>query len=254
VGSGVTTSAKAQTANLNTRTVAVTLASATNIAAASGSIMVSTGIVASTVYIVTVASSKFNIDGNAQATLSLSTGSTYVFNQDDSSCDGNPLGFSSSPDKFWPGVYSSGVSYKLDNLIVAWPAFVSGFDSATTRRAIITPSHATSLYYYSPNTAGMGAAMPVSRQTSALQQSKLVIDNAVSEGSSSISYIFALNSPLETSTPDTIALLLPTFKFGVLCQEVEQEKVLEDQKVKEGMEKRQKPYAYLSVKLNIFQK
>ena len=38
VGSGVTTSAKAQTANLNTRSVAVTLASASDIAAASGSV------------------------------------------------------------------------------------------------------------------------------------------------------------------------------------------------------------------------
>jgi hypothetical protein len=97
IGSGVTTSAKAQTANLNTRTVAVTLGRATNIAAVSGSISASTAVVAPT----------------------------------------------------------------------------SGF-----------------------------------------QESKLVIANAVTEGPSSISYMFALNSPLETSTPDTIALLLPTFKFG----------------------------------------
>jgi hypothetical protein len=52
--------------------------------------------------------------------------------------------------------------------------------------------------------------------------SKLVIPNPVTQAPSSITYTFALNSPLETGTPDdTIALLLPTFQFGTLATVVE---------------------------------
>jgi hypothetical protein len=93
-------------------------------------------------YAVTVSNDKFAFDGTVPNFLNLFRGKTYIFNQDDSSNDGNQLLISTRIDG-WHGiligdtdyVYAAphNTAYYLDGTQVTYQNYINGFDAALTR-------------------------------------------------------------------------------------------------------------------------
>lgn len=105
-------------------------------------------------YNVTVAGGKFYINNNLQASVYLREGSTYTFDQSDSSNSGHPLKLSVTPN----GTHGGGVEYTTGVTIVGTP----GTSGAYTR--IVVPKNTVDLYYYCANHSQMGgnAYTPIS--------------------------------------------------------------------------------------------
>ena len=110
-----------------------------------GSVTVSTsGVVITQTFTVTVQSylgaNKYYIDGSRQATVTLTEGNTYRFDQSDSSNSGHPLRLSTTSD----GTHSGGTEY------------TTGVTTTSTYTQITVASGAPTLYYYCTNHSGMG--------------------------------------------------------------------------------------------------
>jgi hypothetical protein len=109
-----------------------------------------------TTYTVTVASgtnqygsgNKYYIAGlsGASPTLSLSEGSTYKFDQSDSSNSGHPLRFSTTPN----GTHGGGSHYTTGVTVVGTPGQAGAYTQITVA------SGAPTLYYHCHNHSGMG--------------------------------------------------------------------------------------------------
>ena len=89
---------------------------------------------------------KYYIDGSRQATVTLSEGSTYRFDQSDSSNSGHPLRLSATSD----GTHAGGSEYTTGVTTNGTP----GSSGASTQ--ITVASGAPTLYYYCTNHSGMG--------------------------------------------------------------------------------------------------
>ena len=109
-----------------------------------------TGVSIAATYTVTVVSTgygnKYYIDGVQQATVNLSEGSTYRFDQSDSSNSGHPLRFSTTSN----GTHGGGSEYTTGVTTSGTP----GSSGAYTQ--ITVASGAPTLYYYCTNHSGMG--------------------------------------------------------------------------------------------------
>ncbi len=103
-----------------------------------------------TTYAVTVASyaggNRFYIDGVVYPTLNLSEGSTYRFDQSDSSNSGHPLRFSTTAN----GTHGGGTEYTTGVTTSGTPG------SAGAYTQITVAGGAPTLYYYCTNHSGMG--------------------------------------------------------------------------------------------------
>jgi len=108
------------------------------------------GITIAATYTVTVASyygaNKYYINGVRQDTVSLTEGSTFRFDQSDSSNSGHPLRFSTTSG----GTHSGGSQYTTGVTTSGTP----GSSGAYTQ--ITVASGAPTLYYYCTNHSGMG--------------------------------------------------------------------------------------------------
>ena len=115
------------------------------------------------VFTVTVASgtnsygtgNKYHIDGVVSPTGSINEGSTYVFDQSDSSNSGHPLRFSTTANGTWgpdgtQGTSDDGVEYTTGVTTNGTPG------SAGAYTMITVASGAPTLYYYCTNHSGMG--------------------------------------------------------------------------------------------------
>jgi len=108
------------------------------------------GVTIAATYTVTVANpgygNKYYLNGNLQLTVNLSEGSTYRFDQSDSSNSGHPLRFSTTSD----GTHGGGSEYTTGVTTSGTP----GSSGAYTQ--ITVASGAPTLYYYCTNHSGMG--------------------------------------------------------------------------------------------------
>jgi len=108
------------------------------------------GVTIAATYTVTVASylgsNKYYINGTRQDTVSLTEGSTFRFDQSDSSNSGHPLRFSTTSG----GTHSGGSQYTTGVTTSGTP----GSSGAYTQ--ITVASGAPTLYYYCTNHSGMG--------------------------------------------------------------------------------------------------
>jgi len=114
------------------------------------------GVTASTnveqVFVITVAAAssgggnKFYVDGVEAPTGSLNEGSTYVFDQSDSSNSGHPLKLSTTSD----GTHGGGVEYTTGVTYNGTPGSAGSYTMITV--AVGAPT----LYYYCTNHSGMG--------------------------------------------------------------------------------------------------
>jgi hypothetical protein len=147
-GSAATASAGSVTTLIANVIAAVTGSAAT---ASAGSVTVTTNV---TNYAVTVASgtnaygsgNKYYINGAVSPTLTLNEGSTYWFDQSDSSNSGHPLRFSATANGTWGG----GSQYTTGVTTVGTPG------SAGAYTKITVASGAPTLHYYCTNHSGMG--------------------------------------------------------------------------------------------------
>ena len=116
---------------------------------------------------------KYYINEQYRPNLSLMVGNTYIFDQTDLSnvyypnpVDGtvtnkHPLNFSNDNISGVLGggtLYTTGVTYLLDNRPVTQAQYIAGFTVATTRKVqiVVTENTASILYYYSSATLNMG--------------------------------------------------------------------------------------------------
>ena len=151
----VATTGSSSTGSVGSVTVSIAnvIAAPTGIAATSsvGSVTTVTNV---TNYAVSVASgtnsygtgNKFYIDGSVSPTLTLNEGSTYWFDQSDSTNSTHPLRFSTTANGTWGG----GSEYTTGVTTTGTPG------SAGAYTKITVASGAPTLYYYCTNHSGMG--------------------------------------------------------------------------------------------------
>ena len=101
-----------------------------------------------TVKVVSDSGNKYRFDdfGTSAVTLDLEEGSTYVFDQSDSSNSGHPLRFSTTSD----GTHNSGSEYTTGVTTTGTPG------SAGAKTTIVVGSGVATLYYYCSAHSGMG--------------------------------------------------------------------------------------------------
>ena len=103
---------------------------------------------------------KFYVGGTVSADVTLNTGTTYIFNQSDSTNEGHYLRISTTPDGFHT---AGGAEYSNSEIVT-----ISGTPGTAGAQTVITisPDLANSyLYYFCNNHSGMGGSVSIANTT-----------------------------------------------------------------------------------------
>ncbi len=107
----------------------------------------------------------FYIDNVAQASLAMTRGNIYRFDQNNASNSTAPLSISTTDDgeNNSGSAYSTGVSYWLNNVEVNRTTYLSGFSAATSRfmQIEVDATAPNTLYYYAVGYADYGGSITV---------------------------------------------------------------------------------------------
>jgi len=119
-----------------------------------------TGISTITNLVITVVGGVYRVNNVAQTTVTMKKGSTYYFDQSDSSNTGHPIGLSSTSDGTHGSgsLWTNGVVYKADGTVSSG-GYLGAFDTSTARGIEITSPDLTVLFYFCTNHASMGGSI-----------------------------------------------------------------------------------------------
>lgn len=142
------------TSSVGTVTITSDASSTTSVTASvtavTGTGSIGTSAYTGQIFAVTVAeysgANKYFIDGTRQATVNLTEGQTYRFDQSDSTNNGHPLRFSLTSD----GTHGGGSEYTTGVTTSGTPGYSGAYTEITVAASVAT------LYYYCTNHSGMG--------------------------------------------------------------------------------------------------
>ena len=152
--------------------------------------------------IVTVASSKFVVDGVSQASLQLLRGGTYKFDQSDSSNSGHPLRFSTTDN----GSHGGGSEYTDGRVTNGTPGSAGAY-------TIITVPHnaANTLYYFCSDHSGMGGDMSVTTDVTKADPHAWKCTLALPLLANTVDYSNTLNCTTTAKSITTVGNSTPSF-------------------------------------------
>ena len=139
--------------------------------------------------------------------LSMSRGTTYTFNQNDSSNATHAIYFSTNEDAYGGTLrYEVGVTYTINDEVVSWTEYNSQFATATTRSVSITPAinSPDTLYYVCQNHLAMGNAIQVKSDVTNSRNMNIINDPIL--GTHTLSSVDAANNQINyysSTQPET---------------------------------------------------
>ena len=159
-----------------------------------------------TVTVVSDSGNKYRFDGHGTSavTLDLEEGSTYVFDQSDSSNSGHPLRFSSTSD----GTHGSGTEYTTGVTATGTPG------SAGAKTTIVVASGAPTLYYYCTAHSGMGGQINTNSTAGATVLSGSIRAASTVSSGNDFSAGYAGHNPVGTWSDTDSWSGLPAYSSG----------------------------------------
>ena len=147
---------------------------------------------------------RFDGHGTSAVTLDLEEGSTYVFDQSDSSNSGHPLRFSSTSD----GTHGSGTEYTTGVTATGTPG------SAGAKTTIVVASGAPTLYYYCTAHSGMGGQINTNSTAGATVLSGSIRAASTVSSGNDFSAGYAGHNPVGTWSDTDSWSGLPAYSSG----------------------------------------
>jgi hypothetical protein len=147
---------------------------------------------------------KFHVDGLISQALDLAVGNTYTFDLTHSTMVQKPFVLLQDG-----ALYTAGVTFMLNGLSVSSSVYLAGYESATSRELVFTPTEAADLVYDCYTDIGIGASTTVTSPSSQLidiSSSAVTADGAYEVVASGKTITITPVAPLFASSLITVTL------------------------------------------------